>query len=97
MGIHLKISGSRVTSQEPCQTASGTSISVKNLFYNVPARRNFLKSDTVEMRHIIDEFQHVALAHSDIFFSLHHNSAKLYHLPTFMYPPTPTLSSIMGL
>lgn len=81
LGIQLNISGSRVTSQEPCQAASGTSISVKNLFYNVPARRNFLKSDTVEMRHIIDEFQHVALAHSDIFFSLHHNSAKLYHLP----------------
>ncbi|CAA6828395.1 MAG: DNA mismatch repair protein MutL [uncultured Aureispira sp.] len=81
LGIQLKIAGSRVLSQEPCQTASGTSILVKNLFYNVPARRNFLKSDTVEMRHIIDEFQHVALAHSDIFFSLHHNAAKLYHLP----------------
>jgi DNA mismatch repair protein MutL len=81
LGIQIKIAGSRVVSQEPCQTASGTSISVKNLFYNVPARRNFLKSDTVEMRHIIDEFQHVALAHYDIFFSLHHNSAKLYHLP----------------
>jgi DNA mismatch repair protein MutL len=81
LGIHIKIAGSRIVSQEPCQTASGTSTSVKNLFYNVPARRNFLKSDTVEMRHIIDEFQHVALAHSDIFFSLHHNSAKLYHLP----------------
>lgn len=81
LGIQIKIAGSKIVSQEPCQTASGTSISVKNLFYNVPARRNFLKSDTVEMRHIIDEFQHVALAHPDIFFSLHHNAAKLYHLP----------------
>lgn len=81
LGIQIKIAGSKITSQEPCQTAAGTSIAVKNLFFNVPARRNFLKSDTVEMRHIIDEFQHVALAHSDIFFSLHHNTAKLYHLP----------------
>jgi len=81
LGIQIKIAGSKTISQEPCQTASGSSISVKNLFFNVPARRNFLKSDTVEMRHIIDEFQHVALAHPDIFFSLHHNSAKLYHLP----------------
>lgn len=81
LGVQIKIAGSKISSQEPCQTAAGTSISVKNLFFNVPARRNFLKSDTVEMRHIIDEFQHVALAHPDIFFSLHHNSAKLYHLP----------------
>ncbi|BDS09627.1 DNA mismatch repair endonuclease MutL [Aureispira anguillae] len=81
LGIQIKISGSKINSQEPCQTAAGTSIAVKNLFYNIPARRNFLKSDTVEMRHIIDEFQHVALAHPDTFFSLHHNSAKLYHLP----------------
>jgi len=81
LGNRLEIAGSKVIVQEPCQTAAGTSIAVKNLFYNIPARRNFLKSDTVEMRHIIDEFQHVALAHPDIFFSLHHNATKLYHLP----------------
>jgi DNA mismatch repair protein MutL len=55
--------------------------SVKNLFYNVPARRNFLKSNTVEMRHIIDEFQRVAIANPDVFFSLHHNNQEMYHLP----------------
>ena len=81
LGTKIEIAGSKVVTQEPCQTAAGTSIAVKNLFYNIPARRNFLKSNTVEMRHIIDEFQHVALAHPDIFFSLHHNAAKLYHLP----------------
>lgn len=81
LGNRLEIAGSKIVAQEPCQTAAGTSIAVKNLFYNIPARRNFLKSDTVEMRHIIDEFQHVALAHPDIFFSLHHNATKLYHLP----------------
>ena len=81
LGIKLEIAGSKITSQELCQTARGTSISVKNLFYNIPARRNFLKSNTVEMRHIIDEFQHIALAHPEVFFSLHHNTAKLYHLP----------------
>ncbi len=81
LGVKLHIAGSKVIIQEPCQTAAGTSISVKNLFYNIPARRNFLKSNSVEMRHIIEEFQHVALSHPEIFFSLHHNSDKLYHLP----------------
>lgn len=81
LGTEIHVAGSKVTAQSPCQAAVGTSISVKNLFYNVPARRNFLKSDTVELRHIVDEFQHVALAHPDIFFSLHHNGSKVYHLP----------------
>jgi len=81
LGIKLEIAGSKIITQEPCQAAAGTSIAVKNLFYNIPARRNFLKSNTVEMRHIVDEFQHVALAHPDIFFSMHHNTVKLYHLP----------------
>ncbi|MFK7810294.1 MAG: DNA mismatch repair endonuclease MutL [Saprospiraceae bacterium] len=81
LGIRILIEGSEVVTQEPCQCAAGTTISVKNLFYNVPARRNFLKSDTVEMRHITDEFQRVALANPDLFFSLHHNGNELYHLP----------------
>lgn len=81
LGIHLSIEASEILLQEPCQTASGTSILVKNLFFNVPARRTFLKSNAVEMRHILDEFQRVALANPDIFFSLHHNSNKLFHLP----------------
>jgi len=81
LGVKIILEGSEVKSQEPCQCMVGTSISVKNLFYNVPARRNFLKSDTVEMRHIVDEFQRIALAHPDLFFSLHHNNSEVFHLP----------------
>lgn len=80
LGTRILVEGSEVKSQEACQCAAGTSIAVKNLFYNVPARRNFLKSNTVEMRHILDEFQRVAIAHPDIFFSLHHNNAEIFHL-----------------
>jgi len=81
LGTRIVIEGSEVKKQEACQCSAGTSISVKNLFYNVPARRNFLKSNTVEMRHILDEFQRVAIAHPDIFFSLHHNNTEVFHLP----------------
>ena len=85
IGTCIKIEGSEVVSQEPCITVTGTSISVKNLFYNIPARRNFLKSDTVETRHIVDEFQRVALAHPDIAFTLVHNSGELFQLPGTKY------------
>ncbi|TVZ25154.1 DNA mismatch repair protein MutL [Gillisia sp. Hel_I_86] len=85
VGTCIKIEGSQITSQEVCVTAKGTSISVKNLFYNIPARRNFLKSDTVETRHIIDEFQRVALAHPTISFSLVHNTGELFNLPASNY------------
>ncbi len=81
LGARLLLEGSVLTKQESCQCSAGTNISVKNLFYNVPARRNFLKSNAVEMRHIIDEFQRVAVAHSDLFFSLHHNGSEVFHLP----------------
>ena len=80
LGTRLQVEASEVKIQEPCQCAAGTSVSVKNLFFNVPARRNFLKSNTVEMRHILDEFQRVAIAHPDLFFSLHHNNTEVYHL-----------------
>ena len=80
LGTHLKIEGSKITYQEMASTPTGTSISVKNLFYNIPARRNFLKSDTIETRHIIDEFQRVTLAHPEIAFSLHHNDHEVYRL-----------------
>ncbi|WGH76579.1 DNA mismatch repair endonuclease MutL [Tenacibaculum tangerinum] len=80
LGTLLKIEGSEVTAQEVVATAKGTSIAVKNLFFNIPARRNFLKSDTVETRHIVDEFQRVALAHPNISFLLHHNNNEVYHL-----------------
>lgn len=85
IGTLIKIEGSEVIAQEPCAVSTGTSISVKNLFYNIPARRNFLKSDTVETRHIIDEFQRVALAHPQIAFSLTHNSSELFQLPASNY------------
>lgn len=80
LGSQIKIEGSKITSQEAISTSKGTSLAVKNLFYNIPARRNFLKSDTIETRHIVDEFQRVALAHPDISFLLHHNNNEIYHL-----------------
>jgi DNA mismatch repair protein MutL len=80
VGTILIVEGSKVILQDQTATNSGTSISVKNLFYNVPARRNFLKSNQIETKHILDEFVHVALANPSIFFSLHHNGIEVYHL-----------------
>jgi DNA mismatch repair protein MutL len=80
LGTAIKIEGSKVISQDFISTSKGTSLAVKNLFYNIPARRNFLKSDTIETRHIVDEFQRVALAHHNISFLLHHNNNEVYHL-----------------
>lgn len=82
LGTLVEMEGSTVQKQEPIACAAGTSISIKNLFYNTPARRNFLKSNSVELRHIIDEFQRVALAHPELFFSLHHDGTELFHLPS---------------
>lgn len=82
IGTAIKIEGSQLVSQEACVSPEGTSISVKNLFYNIPARRNFLKSDTVETRHITDEFHRVALAHPGIEFSFFHNGSELFQLPS---------------
>ena len=81
LGTCIRIEGSDVISQEPVSTSAGTSISVKNLFYNTPARRNFLKGNSVEMRHIIDEFQRVSLAKPEIFFTLNHDGNEVFHLP----------------
>ncbi|MCK7591773.1 DNA mismatch repair endonuclease MutL [Subsaxibacter sp. CAU 1640] len=81
LGTQITIEGSEVTSQEVVVTPKGSSISVKNLFFNIPARRNFLKSNTVETRHIIDEFHRVALAHPAIAFSMYHNGSEVFHLP----------------
>lgn len=81
LGTHLVIEGSKFVSQEPSVLPNGTSFAVKNLFFNIPARRNFLKSDVVELRHIIDEFQRVALAHPSIHFTLYHNGSELFNLP----------------
>ena len=81
LGSHLIIEGSKFVSQEPSVVPKGTSFSVKNLFFNIPARRNFLKSDTVELKHIIDEFQRIALAHANVYFTLYHNGSELFNLP----------------
>lgn len=80
LGTLFRIHGGQVKSQEPVVTATGTMISVSNIFYNVPARRNFLKSNTVEFRHIMDEFHRIALAHEDIEFSLIHNENEIFRL-----------------
>lgn len=80
LGTRIVIEGSDIKLQEACQASTGTNLAIKNLFYNVPARRKFLKSDIVELRHIHDEFQRIALAHPNIFFNLHHDQAEMYHL-----------------
>ena len=81
VGTRITIEGSEVTAQEVMVTPTGTTISVKNLFYNIPARRNFLKSNPVETRHIIDEFHRVSLAHPQVGFIMIHNGADVFNLP----------------
>ena len=81
LGTRIVVEDTAVKIQEACQAPQGTSISVKNLFYTVPARRAFLKADPVETRHIFDEFQRVAMANPDVFFTLHHNDSEVFHLP----------------
>jgi DNA mismatch repair protein MutL len=79
-GTYIEIENSLVKAQEPVAGINGTNISMKNLFFNVPARRNFLKSNAVEMRHIIDEFTRVALSFPGIFFSVICNGQEIFHL-----------------
>lgn len=79
-GFHVKLEGGTVTATLPCALEHGTQISVRHLFYNVPARRNFLKSDAIEMRHVVDEFQRIALAHEAVHFILRHNEGELFNL-----------------
>jgi DNA mismatch repair protein MutL len=79
-GIRIVINGSKVETQEACSSPAGSSFSVKNLFFNIPARRKFLKSDNTELRHIISEFQKIVLAHPEISFSLYHNDSEIYNL-----------------
>ena len=80
LGSFIEIENSIVLKQEPCAYNVGTSISMKNLFFNVPARRNFLKSNAAEMRHIVDEFIRVAMAFPQIFFSLNSNGQQVFYL-----------------
>lgn len=81
IGTELVIEGNKIISQQPSVVNKGTSIAMKNLFFNVPARRKFLKADSVEFRHILDEFHRVVLAHPDIHFYLYNNATELYNLP----------------
>lgn len=81
LGVHICISGSQVESQVPIQCAKGSQFIIKNLFYNVPARRRFLKKNSTELRHIINEFQRVALANPGVSMSLVHNNVPLFNLP----------------
>jgi DNA mismatch repair protein MutL len=79
-GVYIEVENSVVKKQEPVAVSNGTSIAMKNLFFNVPARRNFLKTNAAEMRHIVDEFTRVALSFPQIFFSLTSNGQQLFHL-----------------
>ena len=81
VATQIKIAGSEIQEQEPIVAPQGTSIAVKNLFFNIPARRNFLKSNTVELRHIIDEFHRIALAHPQIAFTFFQRGQELFDLP----------------
>ncbi len=82
LGTKILVEGSELKSQESCATNNGTSISIKNLFFNVPARRNFLKSDNVELKHIIDEFQRMAIAHPDCAMSFFQYDKEVFNLPS---------------
>lgn len=92
VGQLIEIEGGKFVQQTECQCQAGTSFSIKNLFYNIPARRNFLKEDTTELRHIIDEFERVALPHPDIHFILYSNNNELFNLPA-----SGLIQRIMGL
>ncbi len=81
LGTLIKIEGSKLVSQEVTASPEGTSVSVKHLFFNIPARRNFLKSNQVELRHITDEFHRVALAHPGVGFHFFNNGSELISLP----------------
>lgn len=81
VGQLIEIEGNKFVRQEECQAPTGSSFSVKNLFFNIPARRNFLKEDSIELKHIIDEFERVAMPHPGIHFQMFSNGHELYNLP----------------
>ncbi len=81
LGNQIVVEGSIFKTQQAVQCSQGTSFAVKNLFFNTPARRNFLKSDSVEIKHILEEFLRVALVHNEVAFRLNHNENDMYTLP----------------
>ena len=95
IGTQLRINGSKVESQEPVSCPSGTNITVKNLFYNIPARRRFLKTNATELRHLVIEFQRIVLTLPRISFSLYHNDSEIYNLPVVQSMPQ-RISGIYG-
>lgn len=88
----IEVEGGKFLQQSECLIPVGTSFSVKNLFYNIPARRNFLKEDSTELRHIIDEFERVALPHYSVHFILYSNNNEIFNLPA-----SGLIQRIMGL
>ncbi len=85
VGSFIHIVGSEVKTQEPVACSNGTSFLIKNLFFNVPARRKFLKANTTELKHAINEIQRIAIPNPEIKFSFYHNNAPLYELPKTNY------------
>lgn len=81
VGTHLSIAGSKVTGQEPCACSVGSNFMVSNLFYNVPARRKFLKSNSTELNNIVAAFERIALVYPEVHFTLHSNGSELLNLP----------------
>ena len=81
LGTRLQLAGSKVESQEPVSCPKGSNFLVKNLFFNVPARRKFLKANSTELSNILAEFERIALVHPDVAFYLYHNDAELFNLP----------------
>ena len=81
LGTHLVISGSRVESQEVVSCSKGSNFSVKNLFFNIPVRRKFLKSNSTELSNVLTEFERIVLVHPEVAFTLHHNDGEMFNLP----------------
>lgn len=81
VGVSITLEGGKVTGQEPVSTPAGSSFMVRNLFYNVPARRKFLKSNQTELSNILQEFERIVLVHNDISFKFYHNGTELFNLP----------------
>lgn len=80
LGTQVTVEGSAVKDQQPCNCSAGTSIAVKNLFFNIPARRNFLKKESIELAHIEEIFKRIAIANYKVAFTFHHNGRLLYDL-----------------
>ena len=95
-GLCIRNEGGRIVSSEPCATSDGTSLAVRNLFYNVPARRNFLKTPATELRHIIEAFHALALSRPDIAFTLIHDEAEMHRLPAESGEPAEALRARIG-